>query len=208
MCSKAFFSLFSLPRTKNPNSPSSKLAQTAAATPQQPKVQKNNSLRFQTQPMSHVWKKISAAFVMSSFWGCLLDFIFSREVFESRAPIFPSGIWAPLPPQKESRRKEVETSFSPPFFFVHEIARWSDLNLLCRREWAVRSGGSSCFVLLLLLLLLLLVAYILRSCVLVSLRFFYKHTRELGFPGLVVGVFFFITTCISFYSCLRAAALG
>jgi hypothetical protein len=58
MCSKAFFSLFSLfslPRTKNPNSPSFKFAQTAAATPQQLKVQKKISLRFQTQPMSPVW---------------------------------------------------------------------------------------------------------------------------------------------------------
>ncbi len=41
-------SLFSLPRTKNPNSPSSKLAQTAAATPQQLKVSKKKTLSGST----------------------------------------------------------------------------------------------------------------------------------------------------------------
>ncbi len=48
------------------------------------------------------------------------------------------------------------------------------------------------FLLLLSLLLLLrLVAYILRSCVLVSLWFFCKHTREFGFSGAGGRSFFY-----------------
>ncbi len=75
----ALLSLLSLHRTKNPNSLSSKLAQTAAATPQQLKVQKKKKLSPVPDPTNVACLDVfSAAFVMSSFWVCLLDSFFSR----------------------------------------------------------------------------------------------------------------------------------
>ncbi len=72
---------------------------------------------------------------------------------------------------------------------MYEIARRSDLNLLC-------AAGSELFEVEVFRVLsycccCCLLRIFLRSCVLVSLWFFCKHTRELGFPGLVVGVFFY-----------------
>jgi hypothetical protein len=90
MCFKAFFSLFSLPRTKNPNSPSFKFAQTAAATPQQLKVQKIKLPSVPDPTNVACLDVFSAAFVMSSFWGCLLDFFFLERF--SNLELFTSGI--------------------------------------------------------------------------------------------------------------------
>ncbi len=117
MCSKAFFSLFSLPRTKNPNSPSSKLAQTVAAT------RRNNS-KFKTKPVSGSRRNQCRMF--GCFFCCFCDveflglsfgfFIFFLERFSNlELQFFPLVFELPFRyknKQEEKKWKQPSLHFS------------------------------------------------------------------------------------------------
>ncbi len=121
MCSKAF----SLPRTKNPNSPSSKLAQTAAATPQHLKAQKKK-----LSPVPH---PTNVACLFGCFFCCFFDveflglsfgFLFFLERFLNlELQFFPLVFELPFRHKNKQEEKKWRHPFSPPFFFVYEIAR-------------------------------------------------------------------------------------